>query len=470
MESKVIQKYFNKAVNFENKGNLLEAEKYYKKIMLLNKSIPAVYNNLGNIYKKQGFFEKAEKSFLYIFKIDQCFLEGYYNIGNLYYEYSMYEEALEYYTNVISLSSKHLGALNNMGLVYTKLKDYTLAIESYAKSIDIDDKQALVYSNLGNIFYDIGKFEDSIMYFKMAISLDSGNQKDYFNLANTLNALTYDNEAMNILEKAISIKSSYLDARVVMANLYWMYGNIDKCYEQVSYLLQYMQLRGYENQDKITRGFTVFLSKLIEYVQNNPSLYKQESLPHIVIIGDSHSLSYAHTVLKYKEEEYIVDARMIFGCKVWHLANNSQNRFKAHFKNLLMKIPDNCKVIFSIGEIDCRVDEGILPYCKKIGCDIERYIDDLVSSYIRYIVEAIKVKVIEVIIYGVPAPDNNNMELIRTIQLFNEKLQRNCKKYDFEFLNPYLITSDVYGKSNGIYHIENVHLKPSTLQEIVNNM
>ena len=55
----LINDLFFQAINFEKKGNLLEAKLIYKKIIKINSKFPNVHYNLGNILKELGEYQKA---------------------------------------------------------------------------------------------------------------------------------------------------------------------------------------------------------------------------------------------------------------------------------------------------------------------------------------------------------------------------------------------------------------------------
>ena len=56
-------------------------------------------------------------------------------------------------------------------------------------------------------------------------------------------------------------------------------------------------------------------------------------------------------------------------------------------------------------------------------------------------------------------------ELINTIQLFNLELKRTARKIGFSFLDVHKLTDNGNGFSNGFWHIDNIHLSVSGMQE-----
>ena len=53
-------------------------------------------------------------------------------------------------------------------------------------------------------------------------------------------------------------------------------------------------------------------------------------------------------------------ARLIKGCKQWHLGNAFRNKFKNQFESIFCSLPKYSYVLLAIGENDCRLDSGII--------------------------------------------------------------------------------------------------------------
>ena len=63
---------------------------------------------------------------------------------------------------------------------------------------------------------------------------------------------------------------------------------------------------------------------------------------------------------------FFSEAFLIKGCKQWDLAKDGSNQFKNKLYSVFKKIPNKSDVILSIGEIDCRLDSGIIKFKKNI--------------------------------------------------------------------------------------------------------
>ncbi|CAE7449251.1 Aste57867_8367, partial [Symbiodinium microadriaticum] len=78
----------------------------------------------------------------------------------------------------------------------------------------------------------------------------------------------------------------------------------------------------------------------------------------LYVVGDSHSLSSAWTVISFGGENRIIVPKLVTGLKQYHLRSESDFYTKESFNKTIASIPAGAEVIFLVGEIDCR--EGLL--------------------------------------------------------------------------------------------------------------
>jgi hypothetical protein len=193
------------------------------------------------------------------------------------------------------------------------------------------------------------------------------------------------------------------------------------------------------------------------------------------VIGESHSLS-SHSILIQKQDEvFLCEALWIAGCKQWHLGNNSSNKYKYKFETLLSTMPRNSDILLAIGEIDCRINEGILKYCRKYPENIIfQVMKKTIDSYLQYVKKITQIYQHTVVIQAVPSPKIeyqkiNNSEsqlLIELIREFNTYLRLATGAIGFDFLDVYSLTDNGQGISNERWHIDNYHLSPEANVEV----
>ena len=98
--------------------------------------------------------------------------------------------------------------------------------------------------------------------------------------------------------------------------------------------------------------------------------------------------------------------KLIKGYKQWHLENSNQNQYKSQFESVFCSLPKSSEVLLAIGEIDCRLDSGIIKHKNKfLKKEIERIIAILVENYLTYIGKNNSTYQHNIIIQGVPYPN-----------------------------------------------------------------
>ena len=96
-----------------------------------------------------------------------------------------------------------------------------------------------------------------------------------------------------------------------------------------------------------------------------------------------------------------------------------------------------------------------------------------VENYVRYVFQLNSLGLHNIVIQGVPCPNieikrfskDQINKLIGLIKDFNSALRRESTKIGFHFLDVHKITDDGSGFSNGVWHLDAVHLSPSGMKE-----
>ena len=114
-------------------------------------------------------------------------------------------------------------------------------------------------------------------------------------------------------------------------------------------------------------------------------------------------MHYLH--IHWSGTDYFCESRLIKGCMQWHFGNSSKNQYKNQFANILSALPRASKVLLTIGEIDCRLDNGIIKHKNKFPEKlIEEIIATTVENYLTYIIKNICSLRLVFFIQGAPCP------------------------------------------------------------------
>ena len=142
--------------------------------------------------------------------------------------------------------------------------------------------------------------------------------------------------------------------------------------------------------------------------------------------------------------------------------------------SIFSALPKHSYVLLAIGEIDFRLETGIIAHKKEFPKkQFKEIILTAVENYFIYIVGYNSDCQHKVISQGVPYPNidiegrsqKDIKQLVEVIKIFNYKLKVRSKEKGFKFLDTYLLSTTGDGLSTGFWHIDDYHLSPEGMQE-----
>ncbi len=510
---KILPDYAEAHCNMGNalrgRGDLETAIESYKQAIKFKADFAEAYNNMGLALKGRGDLEAAIESYKQALMIKNDFADAYYNIANALTDKGDLDAALYNHNQALKIKPDFADAHNNIGIILQKKGDYNAAIVSYKAAIKVKADFSTAYNNMGLAFKGIGDPDAAIESFKQAIKFKTDFAEPYNNMGNALieekgeldAAITSYHQAlkikpfypscfMNLFSLVLQVSDKevndlYIDESL-QQNLsrnpkhqihksinHFINGNLGLSKE---YLRKYHELVKtsetdvLESKDKdFCNGYFNFISSLIEK-SLTPKKNHGSSIYHV---GESHCLSFSHSVLSLNNQPYSIEPRITFGAKAFHFSGQGVNSFKAITKRNLNKIPRGSKVFVSVGEIDCRVNEGILKAVEKIGGPIEKIVDETVDGYVSWFLSENIVNQHSYFFFNVPAPvwkpDQSgamNAKHADVVLRFNTALQKKLMSAELAMIDVYSHTKGPEGFSNHLYHCDDTHLDHRMIQHI----
>ncbi len=165
--------------------NFNEAEKYFKKLLLIEKNAVNYYT-LGNIQKKQNKLAEAVVSFENSIKINPNFSEAHNNLGNTKKLLNKKDEAIYHYKKAIKFKDNNVAALINLSTILKEKNNYTELLEVYEKILNLDPKNIKTLYNLGTAHLFLGNILKARKYFETTIKIDPTNIPTFRNYVSTL--------------------------------------------------------------------------------------------------------------------------------------------------------------------------------------------------------------------------------------------------------------------------------------------
>ena len=139
-----------------NLQKFIDAEKFFKKLIFLQKTAENLYT-LGNIQKKQKKFEEAVESFEEAIKLNPNFSEAYNNLGSAQKSLNKFEEAILSYEKSIALKANNVEACYNLATLNYFLENYNEASNYFKNIVNLKVRQEEICERFTICLFKTGK-------------------------------------------------------------------------------------------------------------------------------------------------------------------------------------------------------------------------------------------------------------------------------------------------------------------------
>jgi tetratricopeptide (TPR) repeat protein len=456
-------------------GNIDDALIAHRKVVQLDPNNATSHNDLGYILRELGRLFESEISCRQAIKLKPDFAQAYNNLGNTLQDLEHYDEAKASYRQAMALKPNYAKPYSNLSVTLLSLGRLSEAEICSRQAITLMPNYADAHNNLGIALKELGRLDEAEISLRQAIALKPDLVSAMLNLAMVFNYMNNTEEAIDSYKKVLQLDPDNLglSAGVSLAIFKFLEGDFT---QSKKYLLAASKIR-----EKVSSQFTtyqVFHRFLLAILKWHEGQYFDSSTlisnKTLYVIGESHSLVSHQLPAQHSGRHFIGKALLIEGCKQWHLGNTNNNQYKTKFERIIHALPKASNILLAIGEIDCRIDGGLIKHKNKYPeKDINELIATTVENYLNYVVEINEPRENNIIIQGVPCPNINTAKLstkavaehIDVIKMFNYVLKNKSKEKGFGFLDLHQHTDRGDGFSNAIWHIDAYHISPKGMQE-----
>ena len=434
-------------------------------------------------YQSSGKIKLALEEFEKALLIENKDAATFNNIGNIYLDTHQYALAEKYYRRALKHDPLLAQAWNNLATCQLRTGNKTDAEANFRKAIMYGGNVSLFHSNLAEMLIDQGSFDKALKILLTSLELDHHTSTVY---RNVLSIFMYQQRYQDALEIAdIGLLSENLseselcELLINKAILFWLFDNPEEARQAIHLSETVYQ---YKNNSVELGNLCVFHSyiKKLLVLDKQRSKVELEDNPddNIYFISESHGFTPNDNRVEYKNKSYNIRSLFILGAKILHFIDDENNKHKQSLSLIFNNLPEKSKVVMAVGEIDCRRNEGIFVHCIKHELDYRDVIDDMLIKYIDMLKEQVAQHHFEIILYGIPAPNKNQVDLLdvdqqdkfkQLIKYFNQQLSIICQENDIAFLDAYLLTEE-NGVSNLQYHLDSFHLNFEAVPQLFKNL
>ena len=258
-----------KGIAHHQSGNLVQAEKYYQKILaqhphhsdalhllgvaahqngkgklavlLIKKAIrnnpnnPFYYNNLGAAFRETGDQCKAVANYKKALQLKPDYAEAAYNMGSVLLLGGNLSEAVLWYQKAVQIKPDYVDAYSNLAAGYNKLNRPDEALICCQKALKLNLNCAEALNNMGNAFMALDKKKEAIACFQKSISIDPANPEAHSNIGNAFHDLGRPEEALTCYRMALKLNPVFGEAYNNMGIVLREQGRINEavfCYQK----------------------------------------------------------------------------------------------------------------------------------------------------------------------------------------------------------------------------------------------
>ncbi len=134
--------------NMMARGDLEEAEQFFKKKLNSKPNDALLHNEMGLINAKMANKDQAIFHYSQAVHFKPDFPEAHYNLGTVYYKNADFLKAVDHFQSAIEQRPNYACAYNNMGLAYMRSGRFDEAFKSLEKAIEIEPASEEFKANL----------------------------------------------------------------------------------------------------------------------------------------------------------------------------------------------------------------------------------------------------------------------------------------------------------------------------------
>ena len=199
-----------------------EADEYLLRAQQLKPRNIATLQNIAEILRKQGHHEQAIAAYRVVLDVDPECAPAYAGMGDALFQLEHYEEALASLTQAFSLKSDLPMAARLhllMGQASQELGRTEAAAEQYERALHIEPHNTEVLDGLAFVRFGQERYEEALGLYRTLIDIGHAKARNHTNMAATLFYLGRTDEAIQNLERALSLDPNLELAQTYLKNM-----------------------------------------------------------------------------------------------------------------------------------------------------------------------------------------------------------------------------------------------------------
>lgn len=236
---KSIKQQLDIALNYQQNGKYELAISVYKKLLSLNIKNDIIFMNLGLISKRSGEIDDAINYFESASKFSRSKYEAHWHLAELYYAKKEHSLSLKCLNVVLSKGNATPRAYLLHGVLQKELLNFDQAISSTKAALSLDLNCFDAYLNLVDIYKLQGMINDAILIINDALSIRPDEAKLYFYQGQLYSEVGDFSKAISSTICSIDKEPTNPIFHIGLAKIFKHIGQVDKALDCITAALSF---------------------------------------------------------------------------------------------------------------------------------------------------------------------------------------------------------------------------------------
>jgi protein O-GlcNAc transferase len=193
-------------------GSQDAAIEYISRAIRLNRTEPALHNNLGEAYRALRKMPQAVASYRRALELKPNYAEAHNNLGIALQAQGKLEEAAACYRKTLNLKPDFAQAHCNLGVARREQGKLDDAVACFRRVLDLKPEFVEAHNNLGNTLREQGKLEEAAACYRRALDLKPDFAEAHHNLGIALREQGKLDEAVGCFQRVLDLKPDFAEA------------------------------------------------------------------------------------------------------------------------------------------------------------------------------------------------------------------------------------------------------------------
>ena len=449
----------NRYTNLYQQGHYSELIDAFAKLNKTLQQSPAIRNYLAAAFYEQGQIADALTTLQAIVKDHPTYADAYKNLGMIALEEGRLQDALNAYQLAEKYNPEDIESAYDQAEILMRIGDVTKTDAALQRCLTKQPNHTKAQLLKQTLYFNV---------------LPPARWPMIRQLVKKPETLQPSMQVIHAQQDLLISWHLAEDAAILSQKLQYFSNKLDA-------LIAHPTKANHHNQtgaEKSIRSYTAychFFKHLLQAQPTPPS--RDEALPALYLVGDSHSLCPHQQTVVWQGSPHQVHTQLVMGLKLWHLVSPTPSLQRSAFIARIKSQPMDTPILLSAGEIDTRLNEGILPYSQKKSVPYQGVLQETFDPAILFFKKLTEGR--SAGICGIPAPcietlvkqerpESEWAGYAGFVQEANQRLKALAAAHDLAFVDLHALSAESKRFDSGQWSLEGRHLKPGALAASLN--